>query len=168
MPDAEQHNYLLALGSNQRHHRIGRPREVIAAAAKMLENEGLRLVAFAPIIESQPIGPSDRRFCNSCIVVESNFDPEELLLLIKQVEVEFGRKRGGQPWSARVIDIDIIMWSGGIWADDHLTVPHPRFRERDFVLGPARAIAPDWRDPITGLTIRQQFARLTKPLAVTR
>ena len=168
MPNAEQYRYLLALGSNQRHHRIGRPRAVIAAAVEMIWNEGLRLVATAPIIESLPIGPSDRRFCNSCIVVETNLEPEDLLTLIKLVEAEFGRKRGGQPWRARVIDIDIILWNGGIWAGDRLTVPHPRFRERDFVLGPASAIAPNWRDPITGLTIRQQFACLTKPLTVTR
>ena len=54
------------------------------------------------------------------------------------------------------------LWSGGPYVDRSLTIPHPLFRERDFVLGPASAIAPHWRDPVTGLTLRQLHARLTR------
>jgi 2-amino-4-hydroxy-6-hydroxymethyldihydropteridine diphosphokinase len=58
-----------------------------------------------------------------------------------------------------VIDLDIILWSDGAWASNGLTVPHPEFRRRDFVLRPLAAIVPDWRDPLTGRTIRQLAAR---------
>ena len=54
----------------------------------------------------------------------------------------------------------MILWSGGAFSGPGLTVPHPLFRTRDFVLVPAAAIAPRWRDPITGLTVRQLRFRL--------
>jgi 2-amino-4-hydroxy-6-hydroxymethyldihydropteridine diphosphokinase len=59
-----------------------------------------------------------------------------------------------------VIDLDIILWSGGAWGEKGLTVPHAAFRERDFVLRPLLAIVPAWRDPVSGLSVRQLAARL--------
>ena len=60
-----------------------------------------------------------------------------------------------------------MQWSGGAWAHDDgessLVIPHPFFRERAFVLGPAATIAGRWRDPLSGLTVRHLLARLTKP-----
>ena len=69
---------------------------------------------------------------------------------------------------ARVIDLDIILWSGGIHASRSLAVPHPAFRERSFVLGPLAQLAPDWRDPVTQLTVRQLAARLTRRAPLPR
>ena len=85
-----------------------------------------------------------------------------MLAALKAIERQFGRRRGGQRWAARVLDLDIVLWSGGPWASPSLTVPHPEFRRRGFVLGPARAVAPDWRDPVTRLTLRQLYARLLR------
>jgi len=78
---------------------------------------------------------------------------------LKAIETAFGRRRG-QRWTDRVIDLDIILWSDGAWAGDGLIVPHPEFRRRDFVLRPLGAIVPDWRDPVTGRTVRQLAARI--------
>ena len=64
---------------------------------------------------------------------------------------------------ARVLDLDIVLWSGGAWGSPGVTIPHPAFAQRDFVLHPAAAIAPGWRDPITGRTIAQLRSRLTRP-----
>ena len=86
-----------------------------------------------------------------------------MLALLQAVEAEFGRHRRGQAWMARVLDLDIVLWSGGCWAEPDLTIPHPQFRWRAFVLGPAHAVAPGWRDPLSGLTLRQLHARLTAP-----
>jgi 2-amino-4-hydroxy-6-hydroxymethyldihydropteridine diphosphokinase len=61
-----------------------------------------------------------------------------------------------------VLDLDIILWSEGSWAGPELIVPHPEFRRRFFVLEPLAEIAPRWRDPLTGLTIRQLLARLRR------
>ena len=126
------------------------------------------MLDFAPILLSDPVGPSRRRYANSAAVIASSLAPPELLALLKRVERDFGRRAGGQRWTSRVLDLDVILWSGGPFADDALTIPHPLFRERDFVLAPATHIAPAWRDPITGLTVCQLHARLTRPRAVRR
>jgi 2-amino-4-hydroxy-6-hydroxymethyldihydropteridine diphosphokinase len=91
--------------------------------------------------------------------------PPDLLQQLHEIETHFGRERRGQRWSARVLDLDIILWSGGIWASDNptLAIPHLAMRSRSFVLTPAAMIAPDWRDPVTGLTIRQLQSRYTRP-----
>ena len=59
-----------------------------------------------------------------------------------------------------MIDLDLILWSGGAWSSPGLTVPHPLFRQRAFVLRPLVDIVPNWRDPLTGRTIRHFAARL--------
>jgi len=162
---AARWRYLLALGSNVRHPRHGPPRAVLEAALAQLQQSGVALVSSASTIETDPIGPSIRRYANSAAVIETGLDPPDLLALLKHVEHAFGRRPGGQPWRARVLDLDIVLWSGGAFASDELTVPHPLFRKRAFVLLPAAEIAPGWRDPLSGRTVRQLRARLTRPCA---
>ncbi len=151
--------YLIALGSNQRHHRHGPPEQVLRAALATLAAEAGAVLAAAPLIRSAPIGPSRRRYANGAALIESRLEPDELLDLLKAIEAEFGRRNSGQRWSARVLDLDIVLWSGGAWSSPGLTIPHREFRGRDFVLKPAAAIAPDWRDPLTGLSLRQLYRR---------
>ncbi len=160
--------YLIALGSNQRHGRLGSPEKVLAAALPELDRKGVKLEASGPVVRSAPIGPSRRRYANSAVLVKCKLDPPELLARLKDIEAKFGRRRGGQRWAARVLDLDIVLWSQGTWASPGLTVPHPLFRARNFVLGPATKIAPHWRDPITRLSLRQLHARLTRPRPAPR
>ena len=128
MPLTTGHRYLIALGSNVRHSRHGEPERVLAAALERLEAEGMDIVAAAPIIASDPIGPSIRRYANSAAIVATRLAPSELLALLKRVEREFGRRAGGQRWRARVLDLDVVLWSGGPYVDRSLTIPHPLFR----------------------------------------
>jgi 2-amino-4-hydroxy-6-hydroxymethyldihydropteridine diphosphokinase len=160
--------YLIALGSNQRHSRHGAPEQVLRAAFAELERAGLRLLAVAPVMRSDPLGPSNRRYANSAVLAETRLDPEELLDLLKGIEHQFGRRTGGQRWISRVLDLDLILWSGGAWASPSLTIPHAEFRDRAFVLTPAKAIAPAWRDPISRLSLRQLHSRLTRPRPIPR
>jgi 2-amino-4-hydroxy-6-hydroxymethyldihydropteridine diphosphokinase len=153
-------HYLIALGSNQRHHRHGPPEQVLGAALEALGEAGIKLKRAGPVLRSMPLGPSRRRYANSAAMVKTKLEPEELLAALKAIERAFGRKRGGQHWGSRVLDLDIVLWSGGAWASPGLTIPHPRFRTRQFVLGPAASIAPTWRDPLSGLTLRQLAYRL--------
>ena len=162
MPVATPHRYLIALGSNVRHARFGRPRQVLAAATERLEAQGLRVIAAAPVFETEPIGPSMRRYANSAAVVESDLAPEAMLAQLKRIERDFGRRARGRRWRARVLDLDIVLWSGGPYASPGLTIPHRLFRERPFVLNPALAVAANWRDPLTGATVRHLHARLTR------
>lgn len=146
-------SYLIAVGSN-RSGRRGDPRAQVCAA--LAELGGVA----SPLVSSVPLGPSLRRYVNAVAVVDSDLDPPAMLAHLKAIERAFGRRRGRR-WGARVIDLDIILWSGGAWRSPGLTVPHVEFRERDFVLAPLAALVPDWRDPVTGRTVRQLRARLT-------
>lgn len=149
-------SYAIALGSNRRGGHGGPADEVRAALAAIGG-----AVAVSDIVATAPLGPSSRSFANAVALIETHERPRDLLDRLKAIEADFGR-RPGRRWGDRVIDLDIILWSEGAWADDRLTIPHPAFRQRRFVLDSLAQIAQDWRDPLTGLTVRQLAARLTR------
>ncbi len=146
-------SYALALGSNRR-SRHGSPAETVRAAIAALGARRASAIHLTPAL-----GPAGRSFANAAAIVESDLDPGEMLAHVKAIEREFGR-RAGRRWGPRVLDIDLLLWSGGAWAGDGLVVPHPEMRRRAFVLAPLAEIAPDWRDPISGTTVRQLLHRL--------
>jgi 2-amino-4-hydroxy-6-hydroxymethyldihydropteridine diphosphokinase len=146
--------YLIALGSNKQ-YRSGNPRARLAG----LELAGER--ARSRIIETHPLGPGTRSYANAVALVESLLPPPAMLAQLKAIERAHGR-RAGRRWGDRPLDLDIIGWSGGIWASPGLAIPHPAFRTRAFVLTPLCDIAPDWRDPVTHLTARHLRARLDR------
>jgi 2-amino-4-hydroxy-6-hydroxymethyldihydropteridine diphosphokinase len=156
----KRRRYLIALGSNRRHHRHGPPARIIAAALSALEREGLRVESRSPIIATRPLGPSLRTYANAAAVIATPLEPDALLERLQAVERAFGRRRARR-WGERVLDLDIVLWEGGPWSSPRLTVPHVAFRERGFVLGPAAVIAANWRDPLSGRTVRQLWRRYT-------
>ncbi|MBE5074798.1 2-amino-4-hydroxy-6-hydroxymethyldihydropteridine diphosphokinase [Erythrobacteraceae bacterium E2-1 Yellow Sea] len=158
--------YLIALGSNRRHHRYGAPAGVVQAAMEELAALGT-VRARSAIIDTPPMGAAQRRFSNAAALVESELDPDAMLAALQWMEREFGRRRWRR-WGDRVIDLDIVLWAGGTWCGKKLRIPHAEFRRREFVLAPARQIAGDWRDPESGLSLNQLFARLTKRAPIPR
>ena len=153
------HLYAIAIGSNRRHIRHGAPTGVVAAAIAELD-AAFGLFAASPIIINPAIGGAGREFANAVALVETGLGPEAMLAAVKAIERRFGR-RAGKRWGARVLDLDLVAWSGGRFASRRLTIPHPRLSGRAFVLGPMSAIAPDWR-LIGTLTARHLAARLGK------
>jgi 2-amino-4-hydroxy-6-hydroxymethyldihydropteridine diphosphokinase len=154
-------SYAIALGSN-RPSRHGSPASNVRAAAAALGAERL-----SRIRATSAMGPAGRSFANAAALLLSHLDPPELLAALKHLERAFGR-RGGRRWGPRVLDLDIILWSEGPWSDGALTVPHPAYRGRAFVLEPLAEIAPAWRDPLTGATVRQLLHRLRRRPPVDR
>lgn len=148
-------NYVIALGSNRRGRHGSPAEEVRAALAELCP------VATSRIVASAPLGPSIRRFANAVVLIESHDSPPAMLARLKRIERAFGRRRGIR-WGQRVIDLDIVAWSGGIWAGPGLTIPHAALKDRDFVLVPLVELVPDWRDPSSGLSARHLLARLTR------
>lgn len=148
--------YAIAIGSNRR-GRHGAPAAEVRAAIAALGG----VARVSPIVQTAPLGPSRRRFANAVALVESDEAPPELLRRLKGIERAFGRRRGRR-WDARVIDLDIVLWSGGAWSSPALTVPHRLFRQRGFVLAPLTMVVPGWRDPLSGLTVRQLAVRLRR------
>ncbi|TVV73714.1 2-amino-4-hydroxy-6-hydroxymethyldihydropteridine diphosphokinase, partial [Sphingomonas solaris] len=106
--------YAIALGSNRRHGRHGAPAGVIAAALVVMAAEGLAIARVSPVIHTAALGPAGRGFANAVAIVATPLAPPTLLALLKAIERRFGR-RPGRRWGARVLDLDIVLWSGGIW-----------------------------------------------------
>lgn len=158
--------YLIAVGSNRRHHRFGAPEAVVRAAMEECASLGT-VTARSPVIATPAMGAAQRRFANAALVLDSDLSPTALLAACKRTEREFGR-RPGQRWGDRVLDLDIILWSGGRWASPGLTIPHAAFAQRRFVLTPACVIAASWRAGATGLTLSHHQARLTRPRPLPR
>ncbi|PZU08669.1 2-amino-4-hydroxy-6-hydroxymethyldihydropteridine diphosphokinase [Sphingomonas sp.] len=160
------HLYAIALGSNRRHGRFGTPEAIVRAAALSLGGD-IRLIALSPLFATAAMGDRGRRFANAAATIETALTPPALLARLKQVERAFGRRRGKR-WGARVLDLDILLWSGGRWRSHHprLTVPHRALAERRFVLDPLVRVAPRWRLAGTARTVAHAHARLTRPSRV--
>jgi 2-amino-4-hydroxy-6-hydroxymethyldihydropteridine diphosphokinase len=149
--------YAIAIGSNRPHGRHGRPPGVVEAAIARLDSE-FGLFDASPIILNAAHGGAGRDFANAVALVESDLEPADVLAKLKRMEREFGRRRGRR-WGARVLDLDLVLWSGGKFRSRRLTIPHPRVAQRSFVLQPLSAIAPRWR--VGPLSVRHLAARLT-------
>ena len=151
--------YAIAIGSNRPHGRHGRPAEVVEAAVGELDRR-FGLFDASPIVLNPAHGGAGRDFANAVALFESELDPLEMLAELKALERDFGRRRGKR-WGARVLDLDIALWSGGPFRARGLSIPHPQIERRTFVLGPLAAIAPGWR--IMGsLTARHLAHRLAR------
>ena len=163
----EFYRYAIALGSNRRHGRHGAPAGVLSAAARALEQAGLRVSAASPVITTPALGPAGRSFANAAIIVETRLQPPALLALLKATDAAFGRRRGRR-WGPRVLDLDIALWSEGRWprrgegwsGGQRLAIPHRAVEQRDFVLRPLARIIPDWRVGRGPRTVRQALFRL--------
>jgi 2-amino-4-hydroxy-6-hydroxymethyldihydropteridine diphosphokinase len=142
----------------------------VEQAIAALETGEIDVFAVSQTIRSVAMGPSRRCFANAAAIISTRLSPPNLLEQLQAIEAHFGRSQRGQRWQARSLDLDIILWSGGIWTSDHpaLAIPHLEMRKRHFVLAPASQIAADWCDPLTGLTIRQLFHRLNRPKPLDR
>jgi 2-amino-4-hydroxy-6-hydroxymethyldihydropteridine diphosphokinase len=156
---AVPHLYAIAIGSNRPHGRHGSPTRVVRAGIAELDRR-FGLFDASPILLNPATRGAGRNFANAAAVIETALEPAALLAELKQLEATFGR-RPGRRWGARVLDLDILLWSGGQLQSRHLTIPHPRLSERRFVLQPLLAIAPGWR--VAGAqTVRHLAHRLAR------
>jgi 2-amino-4-hydroxy-6-hydroxymethyldihydropteridine diphosphokinase len=151
--------YAIAIGSNRPHGRHGRPAGVVEAAIARLDQE-FGLFDASPIVLNAAHGGAGRDFANAVALVESDLCPVDMLKGLKAIERDFGRRRGRR-WGPRVLDLDLVLWSGGAVHSRRLTVPHPALETRAFVLQPLAAIAPGWRvrGPLTTRHFAHRLAR---------
>jgi 2-amino-4-hydroxy-6-hydroxymethyldihydropteridine diphosphokinase len=153
------HLYAIAIGSNRPHGRHGRPPQVVESAIARLDAE-FGLFDASPIVLNRAIGRAGRDFANAVALVESDLEPVEMLRRLKSIERAFGR-RPGKRWGPRVLDLDIVLWSGGRFRSRRLTIPHRELAKRGFVLDPLAVIAPGWR--VRGpLSVRHLAHRLAR------
>ena len=152
------HLYAIAIGSNRPHGRYGRPPQVVEAAIARLDEE-FGLFNASPILLNAAHGPAGRDFANAVALVESACAPPEMLARLKSIERAFGRRRSRR-WGPRVLDLDIVLWSGGKFRSRSLTIPHAELGRRSFVVQPLAAVAPNWS--IGPLAVRHLAARLAR------
>jgi 2-amino-4-hydroxy-6-hydroxymethyldihydropteridine diphosphokinase len=111
--------------------------------------------------ETDPVGVGEQpQFLNAAAVGVTQLPPRALLERLLQIERDRGRERpfAGAP---RTLDLDLILYGDEVIDEPGLRVPHPRFKQRRFVLRPLVEIAADWRDPETGCSVAALLERLS-------
>ena len=162
------HTATIAMGANI-DSPAGPPQATLVAAAGRLESFG-RLLRRSSLYSTDPVGFADQpRFVNAVVALETALSPRDLLGVLLDLELEFGRDRSaGIVNGPRTLDLDILLYDDLILkepettepASPHLEIPHPRLAERAFVLVPLAEIAPDVLDPRSGATIAALLERL--------
>ena len=151
---------LIGLGANLPNPAGGGPRDTCEAALVALTAAGATVVRRSRWYRSAPVPPSDQPwFINGVAALESDLGPAALLGLLQQIEERFGRRRS-TPNAARTLDLDLLAYRDVVVVDEHLRLPHPRLRERAFVLVPLGDICPGWRHPETGERVESLIAAL--------
>jgi 2-amino-4-hydroxy-6-hydroxymethyldihydropteridine diphosphokinase len=149
---------VIALGSNlgDRHAQL---REAVERLQTLLAD--VRVSGFIETIPAPPADPDQPPYLNAAVVGLTTLTAREMLEALLTIEREAGRAR---PFAgaARTLDLDLILFEDGILDEPGLQVPHPRFRERRFVLEPLASIAPDLIDPVSGLTVRELLEQLPR------
>lgn len=131
---------VLSLGSN-----MGDREFYLKSAVEALKNiPGVELVSVSSVYETEPFGVSDaqKKYLNCCVLIKTNLPPFALLGVCLGIETKLGRQRPYR-FAPRTIDIDIIFYENEIINDVNLTLPHPRMKERAFVLVPMMDILPE-------------------------
>jgi len=150
MSTGEKVQCAIALGSN-----LGASQQILEQAMQKLEVQAQIVVdAVSSWYETRPVGPEQPNYLNGCALLTTSLSPWDLLDTLLKIENEFGRVRQ-ERWGARTLDLDILLYDDQMLVTEHLEIPHPRMRERAFVLVPLAEIAPNWIDPVTGSAIAQ-------------
>lgn len=140
----------IALGSN-----LGDSLQTLEDALISLNQiPGIKVSKTSSWYQTKPVGPTQPDYLNGCAILEVQQTPEELLSLLQAIELQFGRVRT-EKWGARTLDLDIILYEDLILNTPNLTIPHPYFTQRAFVLVPLAEIAGDWIEPRSQMAIAQ-------------
>ena len=128
----------IALGSN-----LGDRRWYLRRAVNELRRV-ISVVRVSSIIETEPVDAPPPKFLNMVVVGHTRLSPEQLLDELQQIETRLGRRRSVRN-APRVIDLDLILHSAHRRRSKHLILPHPRYRQREFVMRPLREVWPTTR-----------------------
>lgn len=138
----------IALGSN-----LGESQQNLEQAISQLnQSPEITVNDVSSWYETVPVGPAQPNYLNGCALLTTSLPPHPLLDTLLRIETQFGRVRQ-ERWGARTLDLDLLLYEDIVLDTPRLQLPHPRMRERAFVLVPLEEIAPNWVDPITGSAI---------------
>lgn len=141
--------FILGLGSN-----LGDRADILGQAIGLLGNlPETRIIAISEAVDSDPVGYADQpNFLNICLAITCVFNPDELLAETLKIERQLGRQRTANRNGPRTLDIDLLFYEGGAWESPTVSLPHPRWSSRSFVViplgnllqAPALAKVPAW------------------------
>lgn len=163
-------NVLIGLGSNFP-GPWGKPRKTLKHALKELDRGNISVRAVSEVYKTEAIGQTRQpAYRNAVALISTSLPAPALLRRLKQIEREAGR-RGGRPWGARTLDLDILDYKGLTvnWPmgssrqrpmSGSLVLPHGSLQERPFVLRPLLDVAPNWRHPALKVSAKALWARL--------
>ena len=173
------HYCLIAMGANLP-SATGTALETLKKSLELFMLESLQITRISKWF-STPAFPADSGpdFVNGAVVVETTLTPTDVLSALHRIEAAMGRTRENR-WEPRLCDLDLIAYDDIIQPDletfqrwkalelssqktltpDQLVLPHPRLQDRSFVLVPLNDIAPDWRHPVTGITVAEMLAAI--------
>lgn len=135
----------VGLGSNLG-DRIAHLRSGVSALRRLLRD-----VVVSGVYETEPREVVEQpRFLNACCVGRTRLTPRRLLVELQHVERLAGRRRAGPRYGPRVLDLDLLLHGTTVIETPDLVVPHPRLRERPFVLVPLAELVPHWVVPASG------------------
>jgi 2-amino-4-hydroxy-6-hydroxymethyldihydropteridine diphosphokinase len=138
----------IALGSN-----LGDSKSILIGALDQLHHSAdVTLVDHSSLYQTAPVGPPQPDYLNCCAMLRTALSPQAMMERLLTVEANFGRVRQ-ERWGPRRLDLDLLLYDDAVVKTEMLEVPHPRMRERAFVLVPLAEIAPDWIDPVSGCAI---------------
>jgi len=147
----------IAMGAN-----LGDRAATLGSALKALKAlPGVSRVEASPLYETAPVGgPHQPPFLNACVRLDLNAgEPKILLSSLLSIEAGLGRRReGGVRWGPRVLDLDLLLFDDRMLSMEGLTLPHPRFHERAFVLRPLADLDPSLRHPGLGRTVSEMLS----------
>ena len=134
----------IGLGSN-----LGESQDTLAAALSALKaSDGFRNIKVSSYYQSKPHGPQDQPdYLNAVAGFETNLAPEHLLDFLQATETKYGRIRTGERWTARTLDLDILLFGQQVINTPRLIVPHAWMTQREFVLYPLYELAPNLHLP---------------------
>jgi 2-amino-4-hydroxy-6-hydroxymethyldihydropteridine diphosphokinase len=162
---------LVGLGANLPSSSHGEPRATLGAALDRLVAAGVVIVRRSRWYRSAPVPAGDQPwFANAVAVVSTGAPPDELLATLHAVERALGRRRRTRN-EPRVVDLDLLAYDDLVQdpgpGETMLALPHPRLHERAFVLLPLREVAPDWRHPVSGHSVRMLIDNVAPGQTVT-
>jgi 2-amino-4-hydroxy-6-hydroxymethyldihydropteridine diphosphokinase len=143
---------LIALGSNLGDRALFLRRAISSLRTVM------HVVRVSSFIETDPVDAPAPKYLNGVVAGYTDLSPAALLTALHEIESRLGRRRTTRN-APRVIDLDLILHSANLVRTRTLTVPHPGYLDREFVLAPLRELNLDWRDPATGKRITTEAQR---------
>lgn len=149
---------LIGLGANLP-SAAGPPEATLKAVLAALAGRDVRPAAISDFYRTAAWPePMDPRYVNAVARIATSRGPAELLAVLHDVEMSFGRKRSEKN-APRTLDLDLLDYDGRIEKGPP-ELPHPRMSDRAFVLVPLRDVAPGWRHPISGRSVGDLLAAL--------